>query len=243
MRMLSRKFIEAIGDRVFAAYKKLPDVQGSPICRVDPELLATKLLGLKVAYQRLSLDESILGITSSDAVDYWVYDEQDDPVPFRLDGATILVEKALARNARKMGRCHFTLAHEISHQIYKLLYPQEYGAPLAQPGLLFYRPDSGSKGKMKDWTEWQADTLASAILMRQELVLETLRRVRLPNGIGRLNPVWNHRDYLRFSDAAELLGVSQDALALRLKRMGLFGADERKNPYAGIDITCEGEEP
>ena len=179
MRMLSRKFIEAIGDRVFAAYKKLPDVQGSPICRVDPELLATKLLGLKVAYQRLSLDESILGITSSDAVDYWVYDEQDDPVPFRLDGAMILVEKALARNARKMGRCHFTLAHEISHQIYKLLYPQEYGAPLAQPGLLFYRPDSGSKGKMKDWTEWQADTLASAILMRQELVLETLRRVAM----------------------------------------------------------------
>lgn len=237
MRMLSRKFIEATGERVFAAYRKLPDVQEAPICRVDPELLAKKLLGLKVAYQRLSLDESILGVTSSDSVEYWVYDRLGHSIPFRLDGATILVEKALLQEPRKIGRCHFTLAHEISHQIFKLLFPKEYGQPLAKPNLLFYR----SRGGPKSWTEWQADTLASVLLMPKGLVLETMRRVRLPNGTDRLNPVWNQRDYSRFSDAAELLGVSQDALALRLKRMGLLGADERRNPYAGIDITCERE--
>lgn len=236
MRMLSRNDIEKIGERVYRTYRRLPETAETPLCRVDPELLAERLLSLKVEYQRLSLDGSILGITSSDAVDYWVYDEQGNPAPFRLDGATILVEKTLARNAKKMGRCNFTLAHEISHQIYKLLYPKEYGAPLAQPGLLFYRAD---RGKQKDWMEWQSDVLASVILMPRDLVLEDLKRVNLPNGIDRLNPIWNQRDYRRFTDAAELLGVSQKALALRLKRLGLLRIDELDHPYAGIDITCD----
>jgi spore coat polysaccharide biosynthesis predicted glycosyltransferase SpsG len=59
LKCLSRQNIETIAARVVNAYYQLPELQGKPIHRIDPELLLTDLLGLSIDYQHLSLDSSI----------------------------------------------------------------------------------------------------------------------------------------------------------------------------------------
>ena len=64
MVRLSRNDIEQIAERILIQYRKLPEVQKNKLYRIEPELLLTKVLGLNIEYQHLSIDGSILGLTS-----------------------------------------------------------------------------------------------------------------------------------------------------------------------------------
>lgn len=47
MKILSRKDIDKIAERVLKAYKNLPENSNTDITHIDPELLLTNLLGFK----------------------------------------------------------------------------------------------------------------------------------------------------------------------------------------------------
>ena len=64
MKRLTRNYIEGIAERVLTAYRNLPEIKGTQLYRIDPEILLTKVLGLNIEYAHLSLDRSILGLTS-----------------------------------------------------------------------------------------------------------------------------------------------------------------------------------
>lgn len=51
MKYLSRNDLEAIGNRVIAAYSKLPEVATEQVTRVDIDYLVGTLLGLQIDYQ------------------------------------------------------------------------------------------------------------------------------------------------------------------------------------------------
>ena len=69
MKILKRTDIEAIGNRVYTAYRKLPKVaEQRMICAVDPDILLTDILGLRVDYRHLSMDRRIYGATSTGAI-------------------------------------------------------------------------------------------------------------------------------------------------------------------------------
>ena len=51
MKTFSRKDIEGIAARVCEAYKKLPEFQGKPIYKIEPEKLVTDVLGLDMEGQ------------------------------------------------------------------------------------------------------------------------------------------------------------------------------------------------
>ena len=127
MKHLSRFDIEAIADKYVQAYMALPDVRNTQIYRIDPELLLEKVLGLNVEYQHLSYDGSILGMTSFTEMGVQVFEEDDNEAFFFLDGKTVLVEKDLNFDSKLKGRKNFTLMHEGSHQIFKMLFPNDYG--------------------------------------------------------------------------------------------------------------------
>ena len=67
MPYLSREQIEGIAARVVDAYWRLTS-QSSTNKRICPEILAQKLLGLKVEYHTLSRNGSILGMTAFEKV-------------------------------------------------------------------------------------------------------------------------------------------------------------------------------
>lgn len=244
MRMLSRKDIEGIAARVFAAYKKLPDLQGKPIYRIEPEKLVRDVLGLNIEFHHLSRYGSVLGVTSPCEVSFKVYDDADQESYALLDGNTIFVEQNLKSDIKRAGRCNFTIAHEASHQIFKMLYPKEYGADPHQPKVHFYLANSEVKKPIKDWEEWQANTLGAAILMQEDLVRQSLFLFGLPeSGIQMLNRVYRSAVYERFADMASFLDVSKKALSIRLRQLGLLEKDFLDNPYALTDILyyCGGE--
>ncbi len=158
--------------------------------QVDPALLAEKLLGLRVDYRRLSRDGSILGITSPESVGVPVL-EGDGAAWYFLDGRTILLEERLLSPWTSPGRRRFTLMHEISHRLL----------------------DSAGG-------EAQADRLAAALLMPEELLRHNLRLCSwrpgpLPD--RRLDP----ERWCVFAGVAELMGVSRQALAIRMEHLGL----------------------
>lgn len=131
MRIL-RADIESVGERVFDAYSRLPEVADSDICRVEPELLIKRMLGLSLDYQYLSPDESILGVTSFEPIVITVFDICNRPFFYQMDGKTILIDSLLRYEATQRGRCNYTMMHEVSHQILKMMFPKEYSAMSAK---------------------------------------------------------------------------------------------------------------
>lgn len=238
MKHLSRKDIEAIADRIVKAYCELPEVKKNKIYRIEPELLLTKLLGLKIEYQHLSLDGSILGMTSFKEIGVEVFDETDADTFFVLDGKTVLIEKDLQQNTVQKGRCNFTTMHEGSHQIFKMLYPNDYGTKNAAP-VHFYKANSEKRKPISDWEEWQANTLAAAILLPQDLIKQAMFLFGLGEKINCLNKIYHPNVYDRFSAMADFLGSSKTALAIRMKQLELLEQEYLDNPYDYLAIYPE----
>ena len=189
--MLSEE-LESLADRVYAAYEALPEADG---LRVDPALLAQKLLGLKVAYRRLSRDGSILGLTAPAPVAVPVLEEGGRRW-YALDGRTILLERGLLSSWVSPGRRNFTLMHEVGHRL------------LA--------------GALSPGDEKAANRLASALLMPRRLLRRNLAACPLP--FWPLPDRWlDPERWCAFAGLAELMGVSRRALAIRLEQLGLTG--------------------
>lgn len=187
MKHLSRFDIEAIADKYVQAYMALPDVRNTQIYRIDPELLLEKVLGLNVEYQHLSYDGSILGMTSFTEMGVQVFEDDDNEAFFFLDGKTVLVEKDLNFDSKLKGRKNFTLMHEGSHQIFKMLFPNDYGVTQKSAGVHYYKANSERNKPISDWEEWQANTLGAAILLPENLIIQGMYLFSLGEKIECLN--------------------------------------------------------
>ena len=239
MKILSQRNLETIGTRVFEAYKKLPDVVDiKHLYNVDPEKLCRDLLGLHLEYQHLSLDGSILGLTSFSEYGIEIFEDDDSDSFYYLDGKTILVERELKSDTSMKGRCNFTITHECSHQILKMLYPNDYGV-IFENQVHFSRSGYIQRIPIIDWEEWQANTLASCILLPRELIEKAMFYFGFENKIRMLNKIYAPREYERFTAMADFLGSSIQALAIRMKQLGLLEKEYLDNPYALIDIEVE----
>lgn len=236
---LSRSDIEAIAARIFNDYKQLPRFAGQPVARIDPVILATELCGLHIDHFHLSKDGMTLGLTSFSELGVGVYDDNGQPFLYHLDGATILLEKNLKDDPLAYGRYNFTLLHEAAHQILARLFPSSQWA--VQNRVIYYRGQR-PQYPIQDWGEWQADNLASALLLPVEIVSEALFRFALEKGIDILNRIFRPKEYGRFCQMAGFLGASKQALMIRLKRLGILKKEYLQNPYALVDIEKEEDE-
>ena len=239
MSYLSRNDIEQIAARVTRDYKCLPRFQGQVVEHIDPEILACELCGLHLDYFHLSRDGLTLGMTSDGRVEVPVIGEAGELILFFLDGATILIEKDLKNAPEQRGRYNFTLMHETSHQIlYRLLQPR---AKPVHHRVISYRGEA-PRYPIEDWSEWQADCLASALLLPSDLVWAALQRFGLETGIPILNKVFRPNEYEKFCEMAQFLGASKQALAIRLKHLGWLKKDYLSDPYALVDVVKEDDE-
>ena len=210
MKHLSRFDIEAIADKYVQAYMALPDVRNTQIYRIDPELLLEKVLGLNVEYQHLSYDGSILGMTSFTEMGVQVFEDDDNEAFFFLDGKTVLVEKDLNFDSKLKGRKNFTLMHEGSHQIFKMLFPNDYGVTQKSAGVHYYKANSERNKPISDWEEWQANTLGAAILLPENLIKQGMYLFSLGEKIECLNKIYFPGVYKRFD--ALINSITNDSI-------------------------------
>lgn len=108
----------------------------------------------------LSLDGSILGVTSPDEQMLSVFYDNEECY-YYLDGYTVLVDCRLRDSEKLVGRKNYTLAHEIAHQVLYKAFPNAYHS--ANRLTCDYRRTRNSHKKISNWVEWQADALAAAL--------------------------------------------------------------------------------
>lgn len=235
---LSRYEIEQIGNRVHRAYRRLPSLKGQPVQRIEPERLAREVCGLTLDFCHLSKSRNILGMTAFREIGVEVSDDVHGLFFYYLDGKTILVESDLASCEEQRGRYHFTVMHETAHQILKMLFPGAY----TNIHLRVYRSLACRQENSGDWDEWQADALASVLLLPADLVFKTAFDFGLKDGIKILNRVFYPTEYHQFSEMANQLEASKQALSIRMKQLGLLEREYLKNPYALADIVKDEDE-
>lgn len=240
MKYLSRKELEEIAEWICACYRRLPEVNEREIYRIEPQLLCERVLGLQVDYQHLSLDGSILGLTSFSELGIEVFEESDEETFYYLDGKTILIERDLKQDISQTGRLNFTTTHEASHQIFKRLYPKEYGGQAKHRDIHFHcattlREDG--RHPIEDWEEWQANVLASAILLPKDLIEQALELFGMGNQVSIIDKTYTPYIYRKFAAMAAFLGVSKMTLAIRIRELGFWKG--YKSDFMGVGRGVE----
>lgn len=216
--ILSRADIEQIAERIVAIYTEAYVPEKHLFYRVIPEELA-EVLGLEVDYQILSLDGTILGVTAPDEQYVSVYDNKQECC-YYLDGNTILIDTRLCASSKTIGRKNYTLAHEIAHQVLYKAFPDAYSS--ANRIMCDYRRTLSNRKKVTNWTEWQADALAAALLLPKDAILDGMFFVGLGQHIDTLSRKYTPNKYDSFCQLAKALGASQSALAYRMEQLGLL---------------------
>ena len=231
-RYLSDNDLEAIAARVVRAYRNLPEVrEAGQVLYVDAGLLLKNLLGLSIENRHLSEDGSTLGVTAFDEVGVEIFDGDEDL--FFFVGKTVLIESDLMTE-EQTGRRNFTLVHEGCHHILKMLYPQDYAAGVNARRVIRYRETGGCRTR----EERQVDRLASAILMPRDLVEQAMSIAGQSGRIDMLNARWRKKEYRSFCDMCYLLGVSKQALSIRMKKLGLLGEEHLRHPDEILNIVA-----
>lgn len=241
MKRLSRNDLEAIGERVIRAYMKLPEVKGQPVYRIYPEILVKSLLGLQIDYQHLSIDGTILGLTSFESIGVELPGNEETGEVYFLDGKTILIESDLRDDVEQTGRRNFTITHEASHQVLKMLYPSDYGVKPHEEPIHFCKANTMRRKPISDWEEWQSNALSSAMLLPRHLVEQAMGLFGVQGKIRILNKIFAREEYDRFVGMTELLGCSKTALAIRMKQFGYIGEEYLDNPYRMLDVEVDKE--
>ena len=234
-KYISPSELASISDRVFRAYARLPEVQAADLLCVDPELLLRSLLGLTVEYRHLSPDGVTLGMTAYEEIGVELYDDKEDL--FFFDGKTVLIESDLLSSGKE-GRRNFTIMHEGCQHILKMLFPKYYAHGLNARRILEYRNVRGSRTR----EEWQVDQLSSAILMPRVLIENAMHIVGQEGRIEMLNAVWRKGAYDRFCNMCRLLGVSKQALSIRMKSLGLLGEEHLRYPNEILNVQVEDDD-
>lgn len=219
------------------AYRKLPEFENKKIYNISPKILLERLLKLRINYGHLSQDRQTLGVTITRvAGEVEIYNACDETEIYLLDGRTVLIEQDLRDDATQKGRLHMTQMHEACHHILEWLFPGEYCC--GQSKKFRCTKDKGTH-VIEDWEEWQVDNLSSAVIMPKDLVIQALYLFGFDGRVPIINRIHAKEEYKQFSMVADFLGVSKQALSIRLSHLGLVDRNNFDDPYALLDVYNE----
>ena len=156
--ILSKSDIEAVAYAVLSEYQ--PEALALPT-PVDLDAIAKDNLGLSVESRYLSGNGYILGATVFESVDLECADETGEIKYETFEKGTILIDLRLYETDHE-GKKRFTYAHEISHW---LLDQDAYARKRNTCGIAGRCAWHKENQTQSNWEEWQANALASAMLM------------------------------------------------------------------------------
>ena len=223
---------EKYSDIYFRTVGRMPDGSLPP---VNPTVFAEKILGLRLRFFPLSIDGSILGLSVFDPIEYELSYTDGTVETVNLDAKDIVIDTELLGDEH-IGRRNFTIAHENAHHILNSEFQEYHHDYLNRSVHVFYRRQA-----QRDREEWQADTLASLILMPKPLILDCMRRFGLNDSIQILNRVFRPEEYVKFERMANFLGVSRQALCIRLKQLKLIRKEYLARPYDMVNVYMDDE--
>lgn len=226
--IISRKEIDIIGERLIMDFN--PEALKTPQ-EIDIDLFVQDYLGMEQDYQYLSHCGVYLGMT--------VFNDTDkvpvyDPVNKRAEyisakAHTVIIDNTLLEENQEH-RYRFTMGHEASHDF---LHTEYFGYDPNQMTLADFM-DMGKPEPMlqcridtkklnvkhstnwgdREWMEWQANALSSAILMPRTMVEMVVKEIQ-SKGF--------HKSVLHYAIAeavSKVFNVSFESATYRLKQLG-----------------------
>ena len=204
---------------------------------VDIDTLAVDGLFLNVEHKTLGYDDGVLGVTAfHDVDDIPCLDDMYRPTTTSMKEGTVLIHSWLMGYQNRPRR-RFTVAHECSHWILH----RSFHSPDNQkftfrtqkwsPYIACRSSDIEKKYHQlktdEDWEEWQADTLAAALLM--PLVPFRWAAGRLVQKCGRRYLTDKvTREYIEIiEEVADEFKVSKTAAEIRMKQLGFIQKEQR----------------
>ena len=210
-KCLNRTNLEDMGNYVLHLYNKAVPAVGMMPHRVDPADVAEVVMGLKTSFLPLSSDGRILGLAPLRDMTLEAVGADGAVYEIRLTDRDIVIDISL-QDKGKTARLSFTIAHEFAHHILAYYYPQYYVSGQG-PLLYCYKP---GMHRAQDWVEKQANGLAEVILMPAETIFQCIEMFHF-------RPEAGPQAVETLGDIASFLGVSRQALAIRMKRLDLIG--------------------
>lgn len=212
--------LEELGETIVRAYINKTR-RYNALC-VDIEGLVTDYLGLTVVYETIVEDDlnKIAFLSNGKRPLRVVRDGKRVEVIFPKN--TVVLDKVLL-NEKESSRRRFTLGHEGAHSIIAKQNPmQDVGCfhntfdPERQYTL-------EERRELLSFSEAQADRLSSVFLMPRFILEKVMKKYKCENGI----PVygWNvfaPEDKITLRKMADCMGVSHQALVIRLKTLNLL---------------------
>lgn len=250
--ILSKKDIEDMAEVIIQDYK--PKILNEP-CSLDIELFSESYTGLEMDYQDLTHDQSILGMMVFNDCRIPVYDaEKEKAKRIMVHEGTILIDNSLLEDDQ-IRRGRFTLSHEVSHWfLHRKIYCIDKNQislfdvlqEESQPFIKCRTIDIECSGRRElvtddDWMEWQADHMASALLMPKRAFSDAAKKKFKSAGITKgfykmgtnfEQDLW--AEVMSF-ELADLFDVSRVAARIRLKNLG-FIKDERESMQYSLEF-------
>ncbi len=222
--VLSRKEIDVIGENLVGDF--MPDALKAPQ-EIDIDSFAQNYLGMDQDFQYLSHCGVYLGMTVFNDTDKVpVYDPHHGRAEYISAKAhTVIIDKTLLAENQEH-RYRFTMGHEAGHEYLHREYfsydPNqltifdfmEGPPPLVQCRIDTKKMEAKSPDIWTDreWMEWQANALSSAILMPVSMVKQVVENVK------NTKPVF--RNYAAAAKVSNVFNVSFEAASYRLKQLG-----------------------
>ena len=238
--ILSASELENIGDALIKDF--CPEVISKPQ-EVDIEAFSELYMGFKQDFQYLSHSGFIMGMMVYDDTDFIpVYNPQKNEAEYvHADKGTVIIDSMLLEKNQEH-RYRFTLSHEAAgHGVLhsSLLKNKENNSvsgsnehnwlqctnKTVQAG----KAVAGEKSSI-DWMEWQANSLASAVLMPRLSIGNALKKF---DAFGRCDLEIAYRTILYI---AELFNVSEQAALIRLQKLGYITSEQGNSVSAMFQI-------
>ena len=226
--ILSRNDIEAISigvlndfNSIFWKKSKIPycSPQVTPI-----DQFATEYLGLNITFYPLCHDGSFCGLTAYADTEY-VLELNGSKYILPLKKNQIVLDRSFLDPKRirtLCGKRRFTLAHECAHQI---LFQLEADGMKHACRKLYSERRLYSKREFKsklDWNEWQADSLAAALLMPSQELSVAMSMYSSNHYVKSFEGKFDEVDSQLINRLCQIFGVSKSAMCLRLKHLGML---------------------
>ena len=247
--VLSRKEIDVIGQNIVGDF--MPEALKSPQ-EIDIDLLAQDYLGMDQDFQYLSHCGVYLGMTVFNDTDKVpVYDPQNNCADYISAKAhTVIIDKMLLEENQEH-RYRFTMGHEAGHEFLHKEYfaydPDqitlfdlmgEAPAPMVQCRVDTKKMDCRTSKSWtdRDWMEWQANALSSAVLMPVSMVRMVAENFKRPG----LQQIFYH--YALAEEVASIFNVSFEAAGYRLKQLGYIPQEAHLSTdilnMISFDLAC-----
>ena len=235
--LLSKRQLESYGEKVLRDFS--PEVLLKPQ-PTDIDRIITEYMCFYFEYQYLSHNQVYLGITVFEDTDTLpIYIPELNQAEFlSVKKNTIIIEGTLADNSSLIHRERFTEGHEASHGLIHSEYYQrkaQYASLHGNYGGIYSKrtfPDlsgvdvNGKRLQGETWLEWQANYLASVLLM-PKLTVKQLRNLIEPKG----SPFW-HLELV--NTMVEVFNVSEEAAKVRLGSLNYLPPHNKHLPVSDM---------